>query len=237
MHPDTPEAPPETPEAPEVSDILQSEEPDSAPAQVQEQAQEPAQAPAQEQVQEQAQEIPHELAQELPQNLAQNLAQEPEPALISPEEQLAAVNDQLLRALAEIENTRRRGERQHSEALKYGIMGFARDMLGVADNLHRALANAPAPENAPDDTPDDKGIKAVLDGIAATERDLQAILQRHKIMPINPLGEKFDPNLHEALFEAPIADTPNGTIIEVVELGYMLDDRLLRPAKVGIAKA
>jgi molecular chaperone GrpE len=148
------------------------------------------------------------------------------------EDQLAASNDQLLRTLAELENTRRRAERDRGDALKYGAMSFARDMLSVADNMQRALK---AVEDVDDGDMSDAA-KAMLEGVAATERDLQASLQRHKVMPINPMGEKFDPNQHEALFEAPGTGQPSGTVIEVVEIGYMMEERLLRPAKVGLAK-
>ena len=147
------------------------------------------------------------------------------------EERLAEINDQLLRSLAELENTRRRAARDRSEALKFGAMGFARDMLGVVDNLQRALK---AMQDLGDDIPD--ATRNVLDGVAATERDLLAALARHKVTPLSPLGEKFDPTLHEALFEAPGTGQDSGTIIEIVETGYMMEERLLRPAKVGIAK-
>ena len=149
----------------------------------------------------------------------------------SAEERLADVNDQLLRSLAELENTRKRAARDRSEALKFGAMGFARDMLGVVDNLQRALK---AMQELGDDMPD--ATRSLLDGVAATERDLLAALARHKVTPLTPMGEKFDPNLHEAMFEAPGTGQASGTIIEIVEAGYMMEERLLRPAKVGIAK-
>ncbi|MGB0342685.1 MAG: nucleotide exchange factor GrpE [Parvibaculales bacterium] len=153
------------------------------------------------------------------------------PAEPSPEEKLAEANDQIMRLLAELENTRRRGERDRGDALKYGAASFARDMLGVADNLQRALK---AFEEIGEELPEQA--RALLEGVAATERDLQAALTRNKVSPISPMGEKFDPNLHEALFEAPGTGQPAGTIIEVVETGYIMEERLLRPAKVGIAK-
>lgn len=151
------------------------------------------------------------------------------------EDKLAAANDQLLRALAELENTRRRAERDRGEALKYGAMSFARDIVGVADNLARAL-------RAIDDTDDaakadlPEAVQALLEGVDATQRDLMAVLARHKVTPVAPLGDKFDPNLHEAMFEAPGTGQEAGTIIDVIETGFMMEDRLLRPAKVGIAK-
>ena len=150
----------------------------------------------------------------------------------SVEDRLAETNDQLLRALAELENTRRRADRDRAEALKYGAASFARDMLGVADNLQRAL-NAVA-ELDQGTLPD--AAKSLLEGVAATERDLIASMGRHKVSPVSPMGEKFDANIHEAMFEAPGTGQPAGTIIEVIETGYMMDERLLRPAKVGIAK-
>lgn len=151
------------------------------------------------------------------------------------EDKLAAANDQLLRALAELENTRRRAERDRGEALKYGAMSFARDIVGVADNLARAL-------RAIDDTDDaakadlPEAVQALLEGVDATQRDLMAVLARHKVTPVAPLGDKFDPNLHEAMFEAPGTGQEAGTIIDVIETGFVMEDRLLRPAKVGIAK-
>ena len=148
------------------------------------------------------------------------------------EEQLATLNDKFLRLAAELENTRRRATRDRSEALKYGIASFARDMVAVSDNLTRALssidedARTQLPENASN----------LLAGVAATQRDLMAALERHGIVKMTPLGEKFDPNLHEAMFETAFADKENGTIIEVVETGFMIGERLLRAAKVGIVK-
>lgn len=157
------------------------------------------------------------------------------PAEETLEDKLAAANDQLLRTLAELENTRRRAERDRGEALKYGAMSFARDIVGVADNLARALkAIEDTDAAAKADLPE--AVQALLEGVAATERDLMAVLARHKVTPIAPLGEKFDPNQHEALFEAPGTGQEAGTIIDVVETGFMMEDRLLRPAKVGIAK-
>ena len=147
------------------------------------------------------------------------------------EERLADVNDQLLRSLAELENTRKRAARDRSEALKFGAMSFARDMLGVVDNLQRALK---VMQELGDDMPD--ATRSLLEGVAGTERDLLAALARHKVTALTPMGEKFDPNLHEAMFEAPGTGQVSGTIIEIVEAGYMMEERLLRPAKVGIAK-
>lgn len=164
--------------------------------------------------------------QDVPQDTPEEAAQEP-----NLEDRLAAANDQLLRSLAELENTRKRAERDRAEALKYGAMSFARDMLGVADNFQRALK---AVDDIEEEVPE--AMRGLLEGIAATQRDLLAALARHKVTPLDPMGEKFDPNMHEALFEAPGTGQESGTIIEVIETGYMMEARLLRPAKVGIAK-
>jgi len=153
----------------------------------------------------------------------------------TPEEQIATLNDQVLRTLAELENTRRRAERDRAEALKYGAVSFARDMVGVADNLQRALKAANEMDEASKAALPET-VQAVLEGVAATERDLLAALGRHKVKVLSPMGEKFDPNLHEALFEAPGTGQDAGTIIDVIETGYQMEERLLRPAKVGIAK-
>ena len=170
-------------------------------------------------------------------------AEAEEAAAPSPEDRVAELNDQLLRTLAELENTRKRAERDRGEALKFGAMSFARDMLGVADNLQRALKamqdinqqdGGKGDEQNTQDTQD--AMRGLLDGVAATERDLLAALARHKVTPLVPMGEKFDPNMHEAMFEAPGTGQENGTIIEIIEAGYMMEERLLRPAKVGIAK-
>ena len=155
-----------------------------------------------------------------------------EPEEIDPEQQIAELNEKMLRLAAELENTRRRAERDKSDALRYGVTGFARDMVSVGDNLTRAL-------NAIEET-DREGLSDnmvnLLEGVGATQRDLMAALQRNGVKPIAPDGEKFDPNFHEAIYEAPGTGQDNGTIIEVVEIGYMIGDRLLRAAKVGVAK-
>ena len=155
-----------------------------------------------------------------------------EPEEIDPEQQITELNEKMLRLAAELENTRRRAERDKSDALRYGVTGFARDMVSVGDNLTRAL-------NAIEET-DREGLSDnmvnLLEGVGATQRDLMAALQRNGVKPIAPEGEKFDPNFHEAIYEAPGTGQDNGTIIEVVEIGYMIGDRLLRAAKVGVAK-
>ena len=147
------------------------------------------------------------------------------------EAEIAELNDRLLRALAETENVRRRGQRDREETAKFAITGFARDVLPVADNLRRAL------EALPEDTGDNDALSSLVGGIELTERELAAIFQRHGVEKIDPAGEKFDHNLHEAMFEIPTADAEPGTVMQVVETGYVLNGRLLRAARVGIAKA
>lgn len=147
------------------------------------------------------------------------------------DEQIAELKDKLLRALAENENVRRRAERQQSEAGQYAITSFARDVLSIADNLHRAL------DAIPQGIRDNADGETFVSGIEMTERELLASLERHGIRKIVPEGEKFDHNLHQAVFEVEDTDAPAGTVVQVVQPGYVIKDRLLRPAMVGVAKA
>ena len=166
-------------------------------------------------------------------------------------ETLASKEDEILRYAAELQNTRKRAEKDRADALKYGVASFARDMVAVGDNLTRALKAIEEIDGEIDGETDGEidgetdpaartalpdNIRALLEGVAATERDLMAALQRNGVKPLNPMGEKFDANFHEALFEAPDTGEPSGTIIQVVEIGFMIGDRLLRAAKVGVAK-
>lgn len=153
----------------------------------------------------------------------------PEP---TPEDQIAELKDQLLRALAETENVRRRATRDREDATKYAMANFARDMLGVADNMRRAMDAVPDDDRGADDA-----IGALWQGVEMTERDLLAAMERHGIKSVEPLGEKFDHNLHQAMFEIPDADSEPGTILQVMQVGYVIGERLLRPAMVGVAKA
>jgi molecular chaperone GrpE len=146
------------------------------------------------------------------------------------EAELAEEHDRLLRALAEAENTRRRAQREREDAAKYAVSGFAKDMLSAADNLRRAL------ESLPEEKVRDELTRNLLAGVAATERELLAVFERYGIRRIDPRGERFDHNLHQAIYEAERPDQPAGTIIEVLQPGYLLHDRLLRPAMVGVAK-
>ena len=156
----------------------------------------------------------------------------PADPLAAAEAEIARLKDQLLRALAETENLRRRAQREREDAVKFAATGFAREMLPVADNLGRALAAIPA--GAADQDP---ALKALQEGVAATERQLLAGFERAGIKRIDPMGERFDSNLHQAMFEVPGTGRPAGTIVQVLQPGYMLNDRLLRPAMVGVAKA
>ena len=146
------------------------------------------------------------------------------------ETELADVKDRLLRALAESENTRRRAQREREDALRYAAAGFAKDLLSVADNLRRALDSLPQEEAG------DERTKSLLLGVAATERELLSAFERHGIRRIDPKGERFDHNYHQAVFEVENTGQPNGTVVEVLQPGYVLHDRLLRPAMVGLAK-
>jgi molecular chaperone GrpE len=148
------------------------------------------------------------------------------------EAQVAELKDKYLRAYAEAENTRRRAERDVADARAYSIAGFARDMLAVADNLGRALdAVDPAVRDAAEGT-----MRALLDGVDLTSRELLKVLERHGVKKLDPTGQKFDPNFHQAMFEVPDETVPAGTVVQVVQPGYGIGDRVLRPALVGVAK-
>ena len=146
------------------------------------------------------------------------------------EAELAEQKDRLLRALAETENVRRRAQREREDASKYAVTGFAKELLSAADNLRRAL------DSLPEADVKDERMRSLLAGVAATERELLGVFERHGIRRIDPIGERFDHNLHQAIFEAERPDQPSGTIVEVLQPGYVLHDRLLRPAMVGVAK-
>jgi molecular chaperone GrpE len=148
-------------------------------------------------------------------------------------EEVAAAKDRLLRFAAEAENTRKRLEREKAEATLYAASNFARDLLSVADSLSRALAAVPPEER---DIIDDV-MKKFLDGIELTERELLSVFQRHNIRKLETVGQKFDPNFHQAMFEVPTSEKPPGTVMQEVQAGYAVGDRCLRPALVGVAKA
>lgn len=145
--------------------------------------------------------------------------------------ELDQVKDQMIRAVAEAENTRRRAVKERENASKYAVSAFAKDVLDVSDNLRRAL----------DATPDelleaDPRVKTLMDGIEATERTLLRSFEKHGIEKIEPLDQPFDPNFHEVMFEAPVPGKPGGLVMQVVEPGYVLNGRILRPARVGVTK-
>ena len=144
----------------------------------------------------------------------------------------AGLKDQLLRALAETENTRRRVQREREDSARYAVAPLAKEILPVADNLARALAAVPKEALA-----QDEALRNLVEGIAATERQLQAALERNNIKLIDPMGEKFDSHHHQAMFEVPSPGKPGGTVVQVLQPGYVLHDRLLRPALVGVAKS
>ncbi|HEY8565688.1 MAG TPA: nucleotide exchange factor GrpE [Beijerinckiaceae bacterium] len=155
-----------------------------------------------------------------------------EARLAKAEAEASEMKDRALRALAEMENLRRRSEREIADARTYGVTGFARDMLTVADNVRRALESVPAEAR----TEATEALKALMDGIELTERDLLKTLERHGVRRLDPQGAKFDPNHHQAMFEVPDPSVPSGTVVQVVQTGYVIGERVLRPALVGVAK-
>lgn len=141
--------------------------------------------------------------------------------------------DKLLRTLAEMENLRKRTEREVLDARLYGIAGFARDVLAVADNMHRALETI-RPELREST---DAKVRALIEGVELTERELMKILEKNGVQKFSPQGEKFDPNFHQAMYEVPTPDQPPGQVAQVIQAGYMIGDRVLRPALVAVSKA
>ncbi|MBO6891727.1 MAG: nucleotide exchange factor GrpE [Roseibium sp.] len=157
-------------------------------------------------------------------------------AEIDPVEVLATENadlkDRALRAMAEMENLRRRTEKEVKDARQYAVSSFARDMLTVSDNLRRALDALPEDDrkNA------DAGIASLIEGVEMIERDLLNQLEKNGVKKLNPEGQKFDPNFHQAMFEVPNTEVPNNTVVQVVQAGYVIGERVLRPAMVGVSK-
>lgn len=148
-------------------------------------------------------------------------------------QELADQKDRMMRALAEAENTRKRALKDREDAIKFAASGFARDLLDFSDNFHRALEAIPEDVRASDDV----RMQNVFSGLEAMERELMSVFEKNKIKKIIPIDEPFNPNFHEVMYEAPVPGKAAGIIIEVIEPGYVLHDRLLRPARVGIAKA
>lgn len=147
------------------------------------------------------------------------------------EAEVATLKDQYLRAVAEAENIRRRGERERQDVAKYAATNLARDLLPVADNLRRALEALSAEARA------DDRVRGFVEGVEMTERELLAGFGRHGIERVDPVGHPFDPNRHQAMFEVPGTDRPNGTVVQCLQAGWVMHDRLLRPALVGVAKS
>ena len=142
------------------------------------------------------------------------------------------LKDRALRAAAEMENLRRRTARDVQDARAYAIANFARDMLSVSDNLRRAIDAIPEEAKASGDA----GFKALIEGVEITERAMLSALERHGVKKLEPEGEKFDPNFHQAMFEVPNPDVPANTVLQVVQPGYSIGERVLRPAMVGVSK-
>jgi molecular chaperone GrpE len=162
---------------------------------------------------------------------AQPEQEAPDPIAVLAQE-AADYRDKLLRTLAEMENLRKRTEREVADARTYGITSFARDVLGVTDNIRRAL-DAGGPELRESA---DAHVTALLDGIELTERELNKMLQKHGVRKLEPHGEKFDPHLHQAMYEVPDASVPAGSVVQVIQPGYVIGERVLRPALVAVAK-
>ncbi|MDD9900179.1 MAG: nucleotide exchange factor GrpE [Alphaproteobacteria bacterium] len=154
-----------------------------------------------------------------------------DPRIAALEEQLADMKDRLLRAMAETENIRKRSEREKQDTAKFAVSSFAKSLLSVADNLSRALA-AVTPEQRESDPP----LKNIYTGVEMTEKELLRALEKEGIKKIDAMDKPFDPNLHEVMFEGEAADKPPGTVIQVIEDGYTIFERLLRPARVGVSK-
>ncbi|KKX31806.1 nucleotide exchange factor GrpE [Rhizobium sp. LC145] len=156
---------------------------------------------------------------------------EPDPLEVLKAEN-AELRDRFLRLAADMDNLRRRTEREIKDAKSYSVAGFARDMLAVSDNLRRALDAVPTEMRAAADA----GLTTLLEGVEMTERSMLSALERHGVKKIEAEGEKFDPHFHQAMFEIPNAEVPNNTVMQVVQAGYTIGERVLRPALVGVAK-
>jgi molecular chaperone GrpE len=143
----------------------------------------------------------------------------------------AEMRDRLLRTMADMENLRRRTEREKTDTARYAISNFARDVLTVGDNLKRTIQHVPAEAAA-----QDPALKSFLEGVEITERELLNVLERHGVTQIDPLGQRFDPNCHQAMYEVQNPDVPDGTVVDVMQSGYMIGDRCLRPALVAVSK-
>ncbi|MDC3080131.1 nucleotide exchange factor GrpE [Rhodospirillaceae bacterium] len=166
------------------------------------------------------------------QNDEEGEVNEPSKSLDELEAEISELKDQLLRTVADSENLRKRLEREKEQTRKFGIANFAKDLLSIADNLGRALDAAPNKEDV-----EDKAIENLVLGIQMTEQELQKAFENNNIRKIDPLGEKFDYNFHQAMFEVEETDKEPGIVVQVLQPGYAIDDRILRPAMVGVAAA
>ncbi len=146
------------------------------------------------------------------------------------EAEIAELKDKMLRTAAEMENLRRRTQKDVADARNFSISSFARDMLGVADNLRRAI------DHVDDEDKGQSGLKSLFEGVEMTERELLNALEKNGVKRISPENEKFDPNFHQAMFEVPNTEVPNNTVMQVVQVGYVIGERVLRPAMVGVSK-
>ncbi|MGX4768325.1 nucleotide exchange factor GrpE [Bradyrhizobium guangdongense] len=158
---------------------------------------------------------------------------DPEPGSVELlQKEASEARDRMLRTLAEMENLRKRTTKEVADARLYGITGFARDVLDIADNLQRALDAVPAEARANADA----GLKGLIEGVELTERSLLNALEKHGVKKFDPQGQKFDPNFQQAMYEVPDASVPAGTVVQVMQAGYTIGERVLRPALVGVAK-
>lgn len=146
------------------------------------------------------------------------------------EDEIADLKDQLLRSAAEMQNLRRRTQKDVADARSFSISGFARDILGVADNLRRAIDHVAEADK------EHAGLKTLIEGVEMTEREMLNVMEKNGVKQINPEGERFDPNFHQAMFEVANPEVPNNTVAQVVQVGYVIGERVLRPAMVGVAK-
>lgn len=154
------------------------------------------------------------------------------PEIEALEAENAALKDRLLRAMADVENIRKRAEREAGDARQYAVTAFARDMLSVADNLGRALEAMP-PETRESAN---EAVKNLVSGVEVTEREMHNVLERHGIVRFDPQGDRFDPNFHQAMFEVEDTEVASGTVVQVMQTGYRIGERVLRPAMVGVSK-
>ncbi|WP_173645106.1 nucleotide exchange factor GrpE [Polycladidibacter stylochi] len=176
-----------------------------------------------------------DVANEAPEVSADEQTQEDDakgPTVETLQAENAELKDRLLRTMAEMENLRRRTEKEVRDAKSYSVASFARDMLVINDNLERAIEAVPEDQRADELT----GMKSLVEGVEMVEREMHNQLEKHGVKRLSPEGEKFDPHFHQAMFEVPNTEVPNNTVVQVVQAGYVIADRVLRPAMVGVSK-